>query len=77
MTTITIEELIELNRILEEKNLQSKIHLRDACGGQSFWIETLDNSDIPAQLYDELDIFFSQRNINIKFNNSRTEFWSK
>ncbi len=77
MKTITYQELIELNSLLEEKSLQVKIHLRDACGGQAFWIETLNKADVPTGVYEELERFFSQRNINIKFNNSKTEFWSK
>jgi len=77
MKTITYQELIELNSLLEEKSLQVKIHLRDACGGQAFWIETLNTADISTGVYEELERFFSQRNINITFNNSKTEFWSK
>ncbi len=77
MKTITYQELIELNSLLEEKSLQVKIHLRDACGGQAFWIETLKEADIPPQLYEELKRFFSVKNIEIAFNNSKTEFWSK
>lgn len=77
MKTITFDELIELNRMLEEKNLKVKVHLRDACAGQAFWIENLDNISIPLEVYTELESFFNKKNISIAFNNSKTEFWSK
>ena len=32
-------DLIHLNERLEQQGLLSKVHLRDACGKQSLWIE--------------------------------------
>ena len=32
-------DLIHLNERLEQQDLLSKVHLRDACGKQSLWIE--------------------------------------
>ena len=32
-------DLIHLNKRLEQQGLRSKVHLRDACGKQSLWIE--------------------------------------
>lgn len=77
MKTITFQELIELNNMLEENDLQVKIHLRDSCGGQTFWINKLDSTDIPSEVYEVLGKFFNKKNINISFNNKKTEFWSK
>ena len=43
MNYITFNEIIEVNGLLEEKGLNFKVHLRDACGKQSCWIEPLEN----------------------------------
>ena len=43
MNYITFNEMIEVNGLLEEKGLNFKVHLRDACGKQSCWIEPLGN----------------------------------
>ena len=42
MTIITFNEIIEVNGILEQKHLNFKLHLRDACGAQALWIEPLE-----------------------------------
>lgn len=34
MAIITFNEIIEVNGILEQKHLNFKLHLRDACGAQ-------------------------------------------
>ena len=36
MNYITFNEIIEVNGLLEEKGLNFKVHLRDACGKQYF-----------------------------------------
>ena len=43
MNYITFNEIIEVNGLLEEKGLNFKVYLRDACGKQSCWIEPLGN----------------------------------
>ena len=43
MAIITFNEIIEVNGILEQKHLNFKLHLRDACGAQALWIEPLGN----------------------------------
>ena len=39
---VTFQEVIELNHRLLEKGLSFQLHLRDACGSQSFVMEPLD-----------------------------------
>ena len=39
MGYVSFNDVIELNGILKEKGLNFKIHLRDTCGRQSFWME--------------------------------------
>ena len=41
-------DLIHLNERLEQQGLLSKVHLRDACGKQSLWIE-LPSSEKPDE----------------------------
>ena len=41
-------DLIHLNERLAQKGLLSKVHLRDACGKQSLWIE-LPSSEKPDE----------------------------
>ena len=43
MGYVSFNDVIELNGILKEKGLNFKIHLRDTCGRQSFWIEPFGN----------------------------------
>ena len=46
MNYITFNEIIEVNGLLEEKGLNFKVHLRDACGKQSCWIELSTSSSV-------------------------------
>ena len=39
MSYVSFNDVIELNGILKDKGLNFRIHLRDTCGRQSFWIE--------------------------------------
>ena len=41
MSYVSFNDVIELNGILKDKGLNFRIHLRDTCGRQSFWIEPL------------------------------------
>ena len=41
MSYVSFNDVIELNGILKDKDLNFRIHLRDTCGRQSFWIEPL------------------------------------
>ncbi|ROR29362.1 hypothetical protein EDD66_103299 [Mobilisporobacter senegalensis] len=43
-TIITFTQIMGLNRILLNEGLGYKVHLQDACGGQSFTIGPLDDN---------------------------------
>ena len=43
MYCISFNDIIELNGLLKDQGLHFRIHLRDACGKQSCWIEPLGN----------------------------------
>lgn len=32
-------EVVECNKAMKAEGINAKLHLRDACGAQSFWIE--------------------------------------
>ena len=53
MGYVSFNDVIELNGILKEKGLNFKIHLRDTCGRQSFWIEPFGNCACEGK-YDEM-----------------------
>ena len=55
MAIITFNEIIEVNGILEQKHLNFKLHLRDACGAQALWIEPLGNCACEGH-YDEMHV---------------------
>ena len=53
MSYVSFNDVIELNGILKDKGLNFRIHLRDTCGRQSFWIEPLGNCACEGR-YDEM-----------------------
>lgn len=36
---VTTFEIVDCNKALEAEGIAAKLHLRDACGAQSFWLE--------------------------------------
>lgn len=76
---ITWDELKEMNDLIKENNLMYKIHLSDACGGQTMWIETLDGGDAKDinKINPVLIEYFKQHNTEIQFNSNNDKFWVK
>lgn len=77
MKILSIGEVLELNKIIKDNNFSCKIHLSDACGGQSFWIENLEKGkdyDLD-NLIKIIDEFFNNRKINIKYTKDRKNFF--
>ena len=70
MAIITFNEIIEVNGILEQKHLNFKLHLRDACGAQALWIEPLGNCACEGH-YDEMhqviEQYFLDKGLNVKY----------
>jgi hypothetical protein len=71
---------MDLNDRVRENKLDYKIHLSDACGGQSMWIESLkpDNSfadlDVLNRLIDE---YFAEIKADIVYSWDKKSFWMK
>ncbi len=75
--TVSIRDVVEVNSLLSDKGIQAKVHLRDACGSQSLWIEDLGGSGVPSDASKIIADFFSQRRIPLEFDESGTNFWAK
>ncbi len=79
MPIISITTLLNLNQELNELSLPFKIHLRDACGKQSFWIEAMEDSIHNSQydsLYTTLEQFFHKERITLQYSDDKMSFWS-
>lgn len=78
MKIVTFSNIIELNNILQEKGLNYKIHISDACGQQSMWIETMD-AELSIPLDDSLNetiiAYFAKNGMGLDFSSDRSSFW--
>ena len=70
--------IIELNNLLKERGLEYKIHLSDACGSQSMWIESLDpdaSVGMDRELHKVITSFFEVQRIPLEYSADRNSFW--
>ena len=77
---VTFREIGALNQLLQEKHLDYKIHLSDACGSQSMWIESLNNAGDPkanTALYEVIDAFFEKMGTELEYTWDKKSFWFK
>lgn len=78
MKIVSIAEILECNQIIKEKGLAFRIHLRDACGRQSCFIESLasDNGEEEHKaLYKILNEYFSRFRFQLEYGEDRMNFW--
>lgn len=80
MKYISIAELLTLNQKIKEVDLPYRIHLRDACGKQSLWIEVLEeetdkNGNKKQMLELLLTEYFLSLHFTIEFSEDRINFW--
>lgn len=78
MKVIGFNEIIDLNHQLAEEKLNFKIHLRDACGKQSLWIEPLGQCACDGKydkLYEFLENYFDKLRYQITFDDDKLNFW--
>lgn len=73
MTVIGINEIVALNKLLN--NLGATVHVRDACGGQSFYIEYKSNECDCYKIKRSITDYFKDRNFNITFSSTNKEFY--
>ncbi|WP_099205275.1 RDAC family protein [Scatolibacter rhodanostii] len=75
---IGIHEIIELNHALKEKEFPFQVHLRDACGGQTMWLENMAANQAVAteKLQAFLSDYFAPREIKLAFSTDGERFWA-
>lgn len=69
-TIVTFQNILEINHILEDKGLEYKLHLHDACGSQNVTVEPLGNSvsdDHYADMKDVVMNYFKEKDVVIQF----------
>lgn len=77
MGYVSFNDVIELNGILKEKGLNFKIHLRDTCGRQSFWIEPFGNCACEGkydEMYEELEAYFGRKGFSVEYDDQKMNF---
>ncbi|SEW46095.1 RDAC family protein [[Clostridium] fimetarium] len=85
MNIVSFNQIIELNHLLQKKELQCKVHIRDACGAQSFYIEQLVdndriginndiNEDINKDIYNTIDEYFQSNKMIVVYRNDKHNF---
>ena len=85
MNIVSFNQIIELNHLLQKKELQCKVHIRDACGAQSFYIEKLGdndrteinedtNEDIDEDIYNTIDAYFQSSKMIVVYRNDKHNF---
>ncbi|HBE85376.1 MAG TPA: hypothetical protein DDW53_07945 [Lachnoclostridium sp.] len=78
MKIVSITEILQCNEFIKNKGLEFKIHLRDACGKQSCWIETIQETTTSGQweeLYEALEEFFGRLRFKLEYGENKTDFW--
>lgn len=75
MKIVSIQEILEVNRLIQETGLPYKIHMRDACGQQSFWIEPLGSEmEQSEKLYELLNDYFVKNRMNVVLMDNKLSF---
>lgn len=78
MSVISIQQVIGANQLMGKRGLPFKVHLSDACGRQSCWLEELADAsaaDLKAA-HAALLSFFSERRIELGFSDDGMRFWA-
>ncbi|MGC6176650.1 RDAC family protein [Lacrimispora sp. 38-1] len=78
MKIVSFGEILECNQLLKDSGLEFKIHLRDACGKQSCFVESLSDSNGTKQyqaLYETLEAYFEKLRFRLEYNADKTDFW--
>ena len=83
---VNFYDLIHLNERLAQQGLRSKVHLRDACGKQSLWIELpsskkpdkrekIDGQEL-EKTKEQVEAFFAIKGMTVEFDlTGGKNFW--
>lgn len=77
MSYVSFNDVIELNRILKDKGLNFRIHLRDTCGRQSFWIEALGNCACEGrydEMYQVVEEYLEGKGFSVQYDDQKMNF---
>ena len=77
MNIVSFNQIIDLNHLLQKKDLQFKVHIRDACGTQSFYIEQIGNSGsigLNEEIYDTIEKYFKSSDMTVVYHNNKHQF---
>lgn len=75
---VTLGMIVELNQQVAEQAPGFRIHLSDACGRQSMWIEQTDPQASPTRcegLVNLLEAYFHARGMTLGFSQDNKTFW--
>lgn len=79
MPIVSIAMIVEVNQLLREKGIPFKIHLSDACGRQSMWVEPLGGEASPeryAEFYKTAEAYFEGQRMRLAYSPDRHTFWT-
>lgn len=76
MKILAIGDIIECNGRLKEERLPFILHMRDACGGQSFWLESMGEvtEDEKEQMEHVIHNFLSEKGMLPVFDHTKLQF---
>lgn len=78
MKYVSISDVIECNAYLKANEWKYQVHLRDACGKQSCWVEGL-KENTGKDDFEEVDRiltgFFRERGFILEFDEDKKNFW--
>lgn len=76
MRILAIGDIIECNKRLREEKLPFVLHMRDACAGQSFWIEEIKEAaeDEKEQMEHVISVFLGEQGIHPVFDHTKLHF---
>ena len=77
MSYVSFNDVIELNGILKDKGLNFRIHHRDTCGRQSFWIEPLGNCACEGrydEMYQVVEEYLEGKGFSVQYDDQKMNF---
>ena len=79
MNIILLTDILDCNHLLEERGLAFRVHLRDACGKQTCWIEPLGECACSGRFEEmrrTVEAFFVARRFRITYGDEeKLTFW--
>lgn len=80
MNIVSFNNIIELNNLLQKNDLQFKVHIRDACGAQSFYIEPLDSNSCEEtrdKMFEMIEKYFESNKMTVVYYEDKYNFTIK